>query len=128
MRIAAGLAKGLEYLHDKADPPVIYHNMRSSNVLLEDGYQPKLTGFGLAKLDPYEGEPNMSWGRIWDSESCAYYAPEYFITGHITPKSDIYSFGVVLLELITGRKAVDHSRITGSRLATWVWPSSPAMS
>ncbi|XP_031477029.1 probable serine/threonine-protein kinase PBL7 [Nymphaea colorata] len=122
MRIAAGLAKGLEYLHDRADPPVIYHNLRSSNVLLGDGYQPKLANFGLSKLAPYEGERNMDWGRVWDSQTCAYCAPEYFMTGRITPKSDIYSFGVVLLELITGKKAFDHSRATGNRLAAWASP------
>ncbi|KAI3941278.1 hypothetical protein MKW92_030091 [Papaver armeniacum] len=104
MKIAAGAAKGLEYLHDKANPPVIHRNLKSSHILLGEGYQAKLSDFGLAKLGPTGGKTHISTRVIG---STAYRDPEYAMTGKLTLKSDIYSFGVVLLELITGRKAVD---------------------
>ncbi|KAL2895900.1 Serine/threonine-protein kinase PBS1 [Bienertia sinuspersici] len=60
MKIAAGTAKGLEYLHDKADPPVIYKDFKSSNILLDDGFHPKLSDFGLAKLEPTGDKSHVS--------------------------------------------------------------------
>ncbi|KAK7815747.1 serine/threonine-protein kinase pbl27 [Quercus suber] len=100
MKIAAGAAKGLEYLHDKANPPVIYRDLKSSNILLDEGFHPKLSDFGLAKLGP---------------------VGEYAMTGQLTLKSDVYSFGVVFLELITGRKAIDNTRAPGEHnLVAWV--------
>ncbi|RWW07011.1 hypothetical protein GW17_00029627 [Ensete ventricosum] len=104
MKIAAGAAKGLEYLHDKASPPVIYRDFKSSNILLGEGFHPKLSDFGLAKLGPTGDKSHVST-RVMGTYG--YCAPEYAMTGQLTVKSDVYSFGVVLLELITGRKAID---------------------
>ncbi|KAL8154279.1 hypothetical protein V2J09_012039 [Rumex salicifolius] len=104
MRIAAGAAKGLEYLHDKADPPVIYRDLKASNILLDKNFRPKLSDFGLAKLAPVGDDTHVST-RVMGTYG--YCAPEYAMTGQLTLKSDIYSFGVVLLEIITGRKAVE---------------------
>ncbi|KAL9275687.1 Serine/threonine-protein kinase PBS1-like protein [Drosera capensis] len=106
IKIAAGAAKGLEYLHDKANPPVIYRDFKSSNILLDEGYHPKLSDFGLAKLGPTGDKTHVST-RVMGTYG--YCAPEYAMTGQLTAKSDVYSFGVVLLELITGRKALDNS-------------------
>ncbi|KAE9455217.1 hypothetical protein C3L33_12849, partial [Rhododendron williamsianum] len=100
MKIAAGAAKGLEYLHDKANPPVIYRDLKSSNILLDEGYHPKLSDFGLAKLGPVGDKTHVST-RVMGTYG--YCAPEYAMTGQLTLKSDVYSFGVVFLELITGR-------------------------
>lgn len=118
MKIAAGAAKGLEYLHDKANPPVIYRDLKSSNILLDEGYHPKLSDFGLAKLGPVGDKTHVST-RVMGTYG--YCAPEYAMTGQLTLKSDVYSFGVVFLELITGRKAIDNTREPGEHnLVAWV--------
>ncbi|EEF47418.1 serine/threonine-protein kinase PBS1 [Ricinus communis] len=120
MRIAAGAAKGLEYLHDKANPPVIYRDFKSSNILLDEGFHPKLSDFGLAKLGPTGDKSHVST-RVMGTYG--YCAPEYAMTGQLTVKSDVYSFGVVFLELITGRKAIDSTRPHGEQnLVTWARP------
>ncbi|EXB84828.1 Serine/threonine-protein kinase PBS1 [Morus notabilis] len=120
MKIAAGAAKGLEYLHDKASPPVIYRDLKCSNILLGEGYHPKLSDFGLAKLGPVGDNTHVST-RVMGTYG--YCAPEYAMTGQLTLKSDVYSFGVVLLEIITGRKAIDVSRATGEQnLVAWARP------
>ncbi|XP_039156405.1 serine/threonine-protein kinase PBS1 isoform X3 [Eucalyptus grandis] len=120
MTIAAGAAKGLEYLHDKANPPVIYRDFKSSNILLDEKFHPKLSDFGLAKLGPVGDKSHVST-RVMGTYG--YCAPEYAMTGQLTVKSDVYSFGVVFLELITGRKAIDSSRPHGEQnLVTWARP------
>ncbi|KAH9703383.1 serine/threonine-protein kinase PBL27 [Citrus sinensis] len=120
MRIAAGAAKGLEYLHDKANPPVIYRDLKCSNILLGEGYHPKLSDFGLAKLGPVGDKTHVST-RVMGTYG--YCAPEYAMTGQLTLKSDVYSFGVVLLEIITGRKAIDNTRAAGEHnLVAWARP------
>ncbi|XP_008776230.2 receptor-like cytoplasmic kinase 185 [Phoenix dactylifera] len=120
MKIAAGAAKGLEYLHDKANPPVIYRDFKSSNILLDEGYHPKLSDFGLAKLGPVGDKTHVST-RVMGTYG--YCAPEYAMTGQLTVKSDVYSFGVVFLELITGRKAIDNTRPAGEQnLVAWARP------
>ncbi|KAM7269773.1 hypothetical protein ACFE04_025270 [Oxalis oulophora] len=120
MKIAAGAAKGLEYLHDKANPPVIYRDFKSSNILLDEGFHPKLSDFGLAKLGPTGDKSHVST-RVMGTYG--YCAPEYAMTGQLTVKSDVYSFGVVFLELITGRRAIDSTRPHGEQnLVTWTRP------
>ncbi|BFG15165.1 hypothetical protein CerSpe_014390 [Prunus speciosa] len=120
MKIAAGAAKGLEYLHDKANPPVIYRDLKSSNILLDEGFHPKLSDFGLAKLGPVGDKTHVST-RVMGTYG--YCAPEYAMTGQLTLKSDVYSFGVVFLELITGRKAIDNTRGHGEHnLVAWARP------
>ncbi|CAO1942966.1 unnamed protein product [Urochloa humidicola] len=120
MKIAAGAAKGLEYLHDKASPPVIYRDFKSSNILLGEGFHPKLSDFGLAKLGPVGDKTHVST-RVMGTYG--YCAPEYAMTGQLTVKSDVYSFGVVFLELITGRKAIDNTKPQGEQnLVAWARP------
>ncbi|KAF5187050.1 Receptor-like cytoplasmic kinase [Thalictrum thalictroides] len=120
MKIATGAAKGLEYLHDKANPPVIYRDLKSSNILLDEEFNPKLSDFGLAKLGPVGDKTHVS-SRVMGTYG--YCAPEYARTGQLTLKSDVYSFGVVLLELITGRRAIDTTRETDEQnLVTWAQP------
>ncbi|KAK9158070.1 hypothetical protein Scep_004644 [Stephania cephalantha] len=118
MKIASGAAKGLEYLHDKANPPVIYRDLKCSNILLGEDYHPKLSDFGLAKLGPVGDKTHVST-RVMGTYG--YCAPEYAMTGQLTLKSDVYSFGVVLLEIITGRKAIDNSKSSGEQnLVAWL--------
>ncbi|KAJ6803642.1 putative serine/threonine-protein kinase PBL7 isoform X2 [Iris pallida] len=120
MKIAAGAAKGLEYLHDKARPPVIYRDLKCSNILLGEGYHPKLSDFGLAKLGPVGDNTHVST-RVMGTYG--YCAPEYAMTGQLTIKSDVYSFGVVLLEIITGRRAIDTTRPHKEQnLVAWARP------
>ncbi|KAF0923055.1 hypothetical protein E2562_003287 [Oryza meyeriana var. granulata] len=120
MKIAHGTAKGLEHLHEKAIPPVIYRDLKSPNILLDKEYNPKLSDFGLAKLGPFEGNRYFS-ARVMGT--FGYCAPEYVKTGMLTTKTDIYSFGVFLLELITGRRAVDTCRpVCEQILVYWAKP------
>ena len=118
MKIGLGAAKGLEYLHDKANPPVIYRDLKSSNILLDKNFNAKLSDFGLAKLGPIGDNTHVS-SRVMGTYG--YCAPEYQRTGQLTVKSDVYSFGVVLLELITGRRAIDTSKPNAEQnLVCWV--------
>ncbi|XP_073270993.1 probable serine/threonine-protein kinase PBL5 [Primulina huaijiensis] len=120
MKIAAGAAKGLEYLHNKMNPPIIYRDLKSANILLGVDYHPKLSDFGLAKVGP-SGDKTHVTTRVMGTYG--YCAPEYAMTGKLTFKSDIYSFGVVLLEIITGRRAIDNHRNRGEQnLVSWAKP------
>ncbi|KAI4389642.1 hypothetical protein MLD38_001847 [Melastoma candidum] len=117
MKIAVGSARGLEYLHCKANPPVIYRDLKSANILLDGDFNPKLSDFGLAKLGPVGDNTHVST-RVMGTYG--YCAPEYAMSGKLTLKSDIYSFGVVLMELITGRKVIDTRRKQGEQnLIVW---------
>jgi len=118
MKIAVGAARGIEYLHCTANPPVIYRDLKSANILLDKEFSPKLSDFGLAKLGPVGDRTHVST-RVMGTYG--YCAPEYAMSGKLTVKSDIYCFGVVLLELITGRKAIDlGQKQAGQNLVTWV--------
>lgn len=119
MKIAFGAAKGLAFLHE-AEKPVIYRDFKTSNILLDQDYNAKLSDFGLAKDGPMGDKTHVST-RIMGTYG--YAAPEYIMTGHLTPRSDVYSFGVVLLELLTGRKSLDKSRPGREQnLTDWALP------
>ncbi|XP_008451005.1 probable serine/threonine-protein kinase PBL16 isoform X1 [Cucumis melo] len=119
MKIAFGAAKGLAFLHE-AEKPVIYRDFKTSNILLDSDYNPKLSDFGLAKDGPVGDKSHVST-RIMGTYG--YAAPEYILTGHLTPRSDVYSFGVVLLELLTGRKSLDKLRPAREQnLTDWALP------
>ncbi|KAL9999745.1 putative protein kinase RLK-Pelle-RLCK-VIIa-1 family [Helianthus debilis subsp. tardiflorus] len=120
LKIAVGAARGLEYLHCKANPPVIYRDLKSSNILLDNDFNPKLSDFGMAKLGPVGDNTHVSTRVIGTYGYCA---PDYAMSGKLTMKSDIYSFGVVLLELVTGRKAIDKTKKPGEQnLVSWARP------
>ncbi|CAI9090935.1 OLC1v1025831C1 [Oldenlandia corymbosa var. corymbosa] len=120
MKIASGAAQGLDYLHEKANPSIIYRDLKMSNILLDQDLNPKLSDYGLAKLTQGDTKMHIS-PRVMGSYG--YCAPEYERHGELTTKSDIYSFGVVLLELITGRKALDTTKPTDEQnLVTWAQP------
>ncbi|KAH6835517.1 polymerase gamma 1 [Perilla frutescens var. hirtella] len=120
MKIAQGAARGLEYLHEQANPPVIYRDFKASNILLDKNFNPKLSDFGLAKLGPI-GDDSHVTTRVMGTYG--YCAPEYASTGMLTTKSDVYSFGVVFLEIITGRRVIDYTRPKKEQnLLAWAEP------
>ncbi|XP_074286134.1 putative serine/threonine-protein kinase PBL7 isoform X3 [Silene latifolia] len=118
--IALDAAKGLEYLHEHVSPPVIHRDFKSSNILLDKNFHAKVSDFGLAKLGSDKAGAHVST-RVLGTQG--YVAPEYALTGHLTTKSDVYSYGVVLLELLTGRVPVDMKRPQGEGvLVSWALP------
>ncbi|CAN6453747.1 unnamed protein product [Victoria cruziana] len=120
VNIAYGAARGLEYLHEKVQPPIVHRDVRSSNVLLFDNFNAKIADFNLTNQSP-DTAARLHSTRVLGT--FGYHAPEYAMTGQITQKSDVYSFGVVLLELLTGRKPVDHTMPKGQQsLVTWATP------
>ncbi|KAL9238483.1 hypothetical protein vseg_012899 [Gypsophila vaccaria] len=120
IKIAVGTARGLEHLHCTANPPVIYRDLKSANILLDNDFTPRLSDFGLAKLGPVGDNTHVST-RVMGTYG--YCAPEYAMSGKLALKSDIYSLGVVLLELITGRKAIDSNRCRAEQnLVNWSRP------
>ncbi|KAI3864976.1 hypothetical protein MKW92_002419 [Papaver armeniacum] len=115
MKIAEGVAKALEYLHNKKLPPIIYGGLKTTGILLDENYNPKLSDFSCINhvaRSGYTGEhEKLPYGYI---------ATELFFTSRVSFKSDVYSFGVVLLELISGRKAIDRTRTSGEIcMALW---------
>ncbi|KAK4407875.1 Pto-interacting protein 1 [Sesamum angolense] len=120
VKIAVGAAKGLEYLHEKADPHIIHRDIKSSNVLIFDDDLAKIADFDLSNQAP-DMAARLHSTRVLGT--FGYHAPEYAMTGQLNSKSDVYSFGVVLLELLTGRKPVDHTLPRGQQsLVTWATP------
>ncbi|KAL4291705.1 hypothetical protein GQ457_14G000210 [Hibiscus cannabinus] len=120
VRIAIDAARGLEYLHETAQPSVIHRDVRSSNVLLFEDLKAKIADFNLSSQSP-DMAARLHSTRVLGT--FGYHAPEYAMTGKLTHKSDVYSFGVVLLELLTGRKPVDHTMPRGQQsLVTWATP------
>ncbi|KAL2546325.1 putative proline-rich receptor-like protein kinase PERK9 [Forsythia ovata] len=119
VRIAVGAARGIAYLHEDCHPRIIHRDIKSSNILLGDNFEAQVSDFGLAKLamDTNTHVTTRVMGTF------GYMAPEYATSGKLTEKSDVFSYGVVLLELITGRKPVDTSRPLGEEsLVEWARP------
>uniref|UniRef100_A0A804R4J9 Protein kinase domain-containing protein n=1 Tax=Zea mays TaxID=4577 RepID=A0A804R4J9_MAIZE len=116
MKIALDMARGLEYLHEHCSPPVIHRDLKSSNILLDSDFNAKISDFGLAVTSG-----NIDKGSMKLSGTLGYVAPEYLLDGKLTEKSDVYAFGVVLLELLMGRKPVEKmSQTQCQSIVTWV--------
>ncbi|KAJ6356688.1 hypothetical protein OIU78_004729 [Salix suchowensis] len=127
IKVAIGAARGLSFLHD-AKSQVIYRDFKASNILLDvcqlciglQEFNAKLSDFGLAKAGPTGDRTHVST-QVMGTRG--YAAPEYVATGRLTAKSDVYSFGVVLLELLSGRHAVDKTKLGAEQnLVDWVKP------
>ncbi|KAI4978745.1 hypothetical protein ZWY2020_015498 [Hordeum vulgare] len=114
--VAAGVAQGLAYLHHDCHPPVLHRDIKSNNILLDADMQARVADFGLARALSRSGE---SVSVV--AGSYGYIAPEYGYTLKVDQKSDIYSYGVVLMELITGRRPVDTAAFgEGQDVVAWV--------
>ncbi|KAK1417580.1 hypothetical protein QVD17_26709 [Tagetes erecta] len=116
-KIAIGAAKGLEYLHHGCERPVIHRDVKSSNILLDKEMKPKIADFGLAKIMQANRDANSSHVIVG---TYGYIAPEYGYTFNVTEKSDIYSFGVVLMELMTGKKPVEPEFGENKDIVSWI--------
>lgn len=123
LKIALGAARGLEYLHEAADPRVLHRDFKSSNILLDAKWSAKVADFGMATVikeldaNACPSSPAQMMGTF------GYFAPEYAMMGRASVKSDVFSFGVVLLELLSGRKPVDKSVPLGQEsLVVWALP------
>lgn len=114
--VAVGIAQGLDYLHSFADPPVIHRDVKPSNILLDNNLVAKLADFGLSK-STLGFETHVSTAP---AGTAGYIDPQYFWRRQLTTASDVYGFGVVLLELITGQKAIDDNRTEEHNLVEWV--------
>ncbi|EEC69662.1 hypothetical protein OsI_39083 [Oryza sativa Indica Group] len=103
VKICIGVASGLKYLHEEVRPVIVHRDIKASNILLDKDLSPKISDFGLAKLFP----GNMTHISTRVAGTLGYLAPEYAIRGQLTKKADVYSFGVLLLEIVSGRCHTD---------------------
>ncbi|GAB4862005.1 Probable serine/threonine-protein kinase pbl19 [Ancistrocladus abbreviatus] len=118
LQIIYGAAQGLAYLHEELEVQVIFRDFKTSNVLLDEDFQPKLSDFGLAREGPTPGHTHVSTAVVGTH---GYAAPDYIETGHLSVKSDVWSFGVVLYEILTGRRSLERNRPrTEQNLLDWV--------
>ncbi|WVZ23631.1 hypothetical protein V8G54_002175 [Vigna mungo] len=119
LKIAKGAARGLAFLH-ATENKVIFRDFKTSNILLDENYDAKISDFGIAKLGLSEGQSHETTMIVG---TFGYAAPEYMLTGDLYVKSDVYAFGVVLLEMLTGMRVIDVRRPTGQEnLVEWTKP------
>ncbi|CAN1836697.1 Protein kinase STUNTED [Linum perenne] len=118
--IAVKVAEALNYLHNDASRPVIHRDVKSANILLSDGLEPQLSDFGMAMWAPtasaFVTQPDVVG-------TFGYLAPEYFMYGKVSDKIDVYAFGVVLLELISGREPIITSKDSKAQQSLVMWVS-----
>lgn len=112
VRIALGSAKGILYLHTEANPPIFHRDIKATNILLDSKFTAKVADFGLSRLAPvpgFEGNVPAHVSTVVKGTP-GYLDPEYFLTHKLTDKSDVYSLGVVFLELLTGMHPITHGK------------------
>jgi len=118
-RIALGTARGLLYLHEQCDPKIIHRDVKASNVLLDEYFEAIVGDFGLAKLLDHRESHVTTAVR----GTVGHIAPEYLSTGQSSEKTDVFGFGVLLVELITGQKALDFGRVANQKGGVLDWVS-----
>ncbi|XP_031497054.1 probable LRR receptor-like serine/threonine-protein kinase At1g06840 [Nymphaea colorata] len=112
LRIALGAARGIQYLHNEANPPIFHRDIKASNILLDSKFIAKVADFGLSKLAPVPEVEGSEPGHVSTvvKGTPGYLDPEYFLTHKLTDKSDVYSLGVVFFELLTGMHPISHGK------------------
>ncbi|VAH08534.1 unnamed protein product [Triticum turgidum subsp. durum] len=112
LHIALGASKGILYLHTDANPPIFHRDVKASNILLDSKFVPKVADFGLSRLAPVPDIEGTLAGHVSTvvKGTPGYLDPEYFLTHKLTDKSDVYSLGVVFLEMLTGMKPIEHGK------------------
>ncbi|CAL5328856.1 unnamed protein product [Camellia sinensis] len=119
VKIAIGVAKALEYLHSRS-PPIIHRDVKSSNILLSENCQPHLSDFGAAIVQQQTQQVSGYTKPLRVVGTFGYLAPEYMMYGRVDEKTDVYSYGVVLLELISGKEAIQTNQTsTHESLVLW---------
>ncbi|CAK9161486.1 unnamed protein product [Ilex paraguariensis] len=119
MKIAVASAKGLAYLHEDCQPKIIHRDIKAANILLDYNFEAKVADFGLARF--YTDTDTHISTRVMGT--FGYLAPEYALSGKLTDKSDVFSFGVMLLELITGRRPIDKAQFyLDDNIVDWARP------
>lgn len=121
-RIVLGIARGLHYLHKCCKHRIIHRDIKASNVLLGSDYEPQITDFGLAKWIPSKcnnNNNNNNHAILPIEGTFGYLAPEYFMHGIVDEKTDVFAFGILLLEIVTGRRPIDSSK---QSLLLWAMP------
>uniref|UniRef100_A0A0D9ZMT9 non-specific serine/threonine protein kinase n=1 Tax=Oryza glumipatula TaxID=40148 RepID=A0A0D9ZMT9_9ORYZ len=114
LEIAIDVAHGLTYLHLYAEKPIIHRDVKSSNILLNEGFRAKVADFGFARTGPTE--PDQSQIQTDVRGTAGYVDPEYLRTNHLTVKSDVFSYGVLLLEILSGRRPIEVRRAARERI------------
>ncbi|KAK9124866.1 hypothetical protein Scep_013712 [Stephania cephalantha] len=107
LRVALGAARGLTYLHELANPTIIHRDVKSTNILLDENLNAKVADFGLSKLVSDTGKGHVS---TQVKGTLGYLDPEYYMTQQLTDKSDVYSYGVVMLELVTAKQPIEKGK------------------
>ncbi|CAN6939039.1 unnamed protein product [Brassica oleracea var. botrytis] len=122
MKIAVDIARGLEYLHEHCHPPVVHRDLKSSNILLDSHFNAKISDFGYAAVSMTQGK-NLKLNGTLGNRASEYISFLFLcvFTGKVTDKNDVYSFGVILLELLLGKKSVEKPSTTEPEsVVTWV--------
>lgn len=118
MHIALGAARGLYYLHEQCNPKIIHRDVKAANILLDESFEAVVGDFGLAKLLDRRDSHVTTAVR----GTVGHIAPEYLSTGQSSEKTDVFGFGILLLELITGQKALDagNGQVQKGMILDWV--------
>ncbi|KAL8036177.1 hypothetical protein ABFS82_12G139800 [Erythranthe guttata] len=123
-KILLGVASALAYLHQECENQVIHRDIKSSNIMLDEGFNARLGDFGLARQVEHDKSPDATVA----AGTMGYLAPEYLLTGRATDKTDVFSYGAVVLEVVTGRRPIEKGVVSGgvgvgvgSNLVEWVW-------
>lgn len=122
-RIALGAARGLLYLHEQCDPKIIHRDVKAANILLDEYCEAVVGDFGLAKLLDHQDSHVTTAVR----GTVGHIAPEYLSTGQSSEKTDVFGFGILLLELITGQRALEFGKAANQKGAMLDWVSTVAL-